>query len=130
MKYNITKVKDKFPKRAARSERTKKKMHLDNYAETIIDVYIPLMVDTTEIYNNLFDRLLDALYDNNKGFETLGMYGGNFTLIASYSTSEFTEQVAIDYVNDVMRIITEVEPSFAEVNEVTINHGDAWYGEW
>lgn len=128
MNYTITKLPEKFPKKVNRSDRTQKKLHIGKYAETIIDVYIPVLVKDHQ--HEIFDKITDAIYENNKGFETCGMWDNKFTLMAMFSTSEFTEQVAIDYVNDIMRIITDVEPSFAEVKEISITYSDAYYGEW
>ena len=134
MNITFTKLNDKFPKKAKRSDRTMKKLHLGSYAETCIDVYIPfknkLDRSLADSDDTLFDRLLDAVESVTGRFETCGLDLSHFTIMYCVNTSTFDVQKVEHTVTEILRALSEVDQAFAEVQEVTVTHGDAWYGEW
>jgi len=134
MKFTFTKLNDKFPKKANRSDRTMKKLHLGSYAETCIDVFIPfktkLTRGTDDADDMLFDRLLDGVESVTGRFETCGLSLGHFSILYCVPTSSFDVEELEKTVTEILRVLSDVEPAFAEVQEVTVIHGDAWHGEW
>lgn len=134
MNITFTKLNDKFPKKAKRSDRTMKKLHLGSYAETCVDVYLPfknnLERTSDDVADKLFDRLLDAVESVTGKFETCGLSLEQFTILYCVPSDSFDVQTEKAKIVEIIRALSDVEPAFAEVEEVTVVHGDAWYGEW
>lgn len=128
MKYTFTKLNDKFPKKANRSDRTLKKLHLGSYAETCVDVSLDYPV---ELYNDeFFDGFYDALYQVLPDFGTFGIYDNKFTFIYTVPSASYNEEDVKTVVNEVLRLISNVDQYFADIKDVSIVYADAWYGEW
>lgn len=136
MKYTITKLNDKFPKKANRSDRTLKKLHLGSYAETCVDISIKFDgsdIDSDYFLDVLYDKLFDAMYTlpfTETEMQTCGMSRNEYTIMYCIPTSEFNEEFIKERIVEVLRLFSEIEPAFSEVQEVGIVHADAWYGEW
>lgn len=134
MVITFNKLNDKFPKKAKRSDRTMKKLHLGSYAETCVDVTFPfknkLARTPDDVEDKLFDRLLDAVESVTGSFETCGLSLDQFSILYCVPSSTFDAQKEEEKIVEIVRALSDVEPAFAEVQEVTVIHGDAWYGEW
>lgn len=133
MKITYTKLNDNIPKKTNRTDRVMKKLHLGKYAETCIDVAVKFPSDlyTNEYYNDvMFDKLYDALNTVLPDFGTFGIFDGTYSFLYCVNSNTFNEHDIERTVHDVFRSLSEVEPYFAEIDEVNVLYGDAWYGEW
>ena len=125
MQYTITKAKETFPKTTSRSKRTLKKLHLGEFAELLVSIDLE-----AGIFSSPFeDELLDAMYEFDSGC----FVGGSLSktsILTQVKTSEFSEDYIKKYCEDLLFILSNIEPQFAEIGHITIEYGDAYYGEW
>lgn len=125
MQYIFEEVKGNFPKTATRSKRTMKKLHIGEYAETLVSV--ELNADTFDTpYEG---ELLDAMYEYDDGI-FVGSNGGGTYILAQLLTSEDIEDKIKKYCEDLLFVLSDIEPKFAEIESITVQYGDAYYGEW
>lgn len=125
MQYSFEKLKETFPKTSSRSKRTLKKMHLGEFAETVVLIDFP-----TATFGTPFEwELLDAMYEHDSGI----CVGGNSKsthMLVQIKTSEFSEEYIKKYCEDLLFALSNIEPHFAEIEHITVQYGDAYYGEW
>lgn len=125
MQYSFEKINEKFPKTSARSNRTLKKLHLREYAETLVSIEL-----TAGIFDNISEnKMLDAMYEYDDNMFVCGGINGT-TVMFQIETSNFSEESIEKYCDGLLLILSEIEISFAEIGKVTIQYGDAYYGEW
>jgi len=125
MQYIFEEVKVNFPKTTTRSNRTKKKLHIGEYAETL--VYIELTADTFDTPYE--DQLLDAMYEFDSGMFVCSN-GGGTSIITQFKTTEVDEDKIKKYCEDLLFVLSDIEPKFAEIGTIAVQYGDAYYGEW
>ena len=136
MNITFTKLKDDFPKKAKRSDRTMKKLHLGPYSQTCVDVCIKY--DGSDIEHDyfmdvLYDKLFDSMYSlpfTESELQTCSTSRSEYSILYCMPTSQFSEELIRERINEVLRLFSEIEPSFSDVKEVNVLYGDAWYGEW
>ena len=125
MQYSITKMKEYFPKRIHRRRRLEKRLYLGDFSETLVSIDLP-----TELFYNPDEcKLLDAIYE----YDDMTFVGGSkngTNIMFQIKTSEFSEEFVKEYCKGLLLILSEIEPSFAEIGLVTVKYGDAYYGEW
>lgn len=125
MQYSFEKINEKFPKTTLRSKRSLKKLHLDDFAETLVSI---------DLSAGLFDvpaedKLLDAIYEYDDSTFVGGSQVGT-NIMFQVKTSEFSENFVKEYCNGLLLILSEIDQSYAEIGNVTVVYGDAYYGEW
>ena len=125
MEYNFLKVNETFPKCTSRSKRSLKKLHLYEFADTLI--YIDFPVATYG--NDNEDVLLDIIHEHDNSCFVFAS-ANNTNIMFDVKTSEFTEEMVKEYCHGLLLRLSEVEPNFAQIEKITINYGDAYYGEW
>lgn len=131
MQYIFSKIKENFPKsNVSRTNRTLKKMHLDGYAVSLASITIPVFLfglDQTQT-----DRCLDVIYEHDDGCFVYSSDIG-FTILHEFDslTDDIsTEKYIHDFIENLIRELSNVEMEFATTQKVTIVYGDAYYGEW
>lgn len=121
MKYKFEKVKENYPKRANRSKRSLKKLHLKEYAETIVSINI-----SYKLLDSPYERkLLNSMYEFDSG-----MFVTNSEVIFYIPTVDFTFKYVQKYCEKLFMILSEIDQSLAEIGIITVRYGDAYYGEW
>ncbi|EON7637146.1 hypothetical protein ABV23_RS01470 [Escherichia coli] len=130
MQYNFSKVKENFPKYTYRSHRNIKKMHLEGYAVSLASVIIP--VHLFELDQTQVDKCLDIIYEHDSGCCICGHDKGFMLLheFDSLPTDEETQQHITEFINKLLCELTNTEMEFANIQEVAVQYGDAYYGEW
>lgn len=124
MQYTFQEVATKYPKRTNRSKRAQKKMHLNKFGEVLVDINIPIAI----FDNDKEAELIDAIYEFD---DNAFVFGSTYvSLMHQRPVSEFNREVIIQYCDNLLRTLSEIDPQFAEVEKVTITYGDAYYGEW
>lgn len=126
MQYLFEKVKENFPKRTYRSKRSLKNMHLNEYAETIVSINFLADVLFAEDKNTLLNAMYE--YDSNMFVSGSVKYGTN--IIFYIPTADFSFEYVEKYCNDLLLVLSNIEPTFAEIESITVQYGDAYYGEW
>lgn len=126
MQYLFEKVKENYPKRTYRSKRSLKKMHLKEYAETIVS--INFLADVLFSANE--NKLLDAMYDFDSNMFVCSSVNDSTNVIFYMSTADFSFEYVEKYCNDLLLVLSNIEPTFAEIENITVQYGDAYYGEW
>lgn len=125
MQYSFEKIKEKYPKTTLRSKRSLKKLHLSEFADTLVSIDFP-----AGLFDNPLEyKLLDAMYEYDNGMFVGGSLTGTNVML-QIKTSEFSEEFVKEYCEGLLLILSEIEPSFAEIGNVTVVYGDAYYGEW
>lgn len=130
MQYNFTKVRENFPTKTYRSQRTLKKMHLQSYAVTLVSIIIP--VDLFSLEREQLLKCLDVIceHDNGSFVCSNGHHVSILTETPTQDEDASTEQFAQNYTNELMYALSNVEMEFANVKTITVSYGDAYYGEW
>ena len=125
MQYSFEKVKEKYPKTTLRNKRSLKKLHLAEFAETLVSIdFAAGLFDVPEE-----DKLLDAIYEYDASTFVGGSKVGT-NIMFQIKTSDFSEEFVKQYCEGLLLILSEIEPNFAEIGNVTVVYGDAYYGEW
>lgn len=131
MQYILSKIVEKFPKsNVKRTNRTLKKMHLDGYAVSLASITIPVYLfglDQTQT-----DRCLDVIYEHDVGCFVCGSDNG-FTILHEFDSlvdDSSTEEYIKNFTETLIRELSNIEMEFATTQTVTIQYGDAYYGEW
>lgn len=125
MQYTFEKIKEKYPKTTARSKRSLKKLHLDEFAVTLVSIDFP-----ATLFGNPDEfKLLDAMWEYDNDIFVGGSLSGT-NIMFQIKTSEFSEDYIKEYCKGMLLILSEIEPSFAEIEFITVVYGDAYYGEW
>lgn len=129
MQITFSKVKETFPKKTYRSERALKKMHLGMYAETLASIRIDVpLFDLGD--KNIENACLDAIceYDNSSFIFTND--GESFTILTTFSALNDAEPFVEQYITNLLCNLTLISMEFASVENITVEYGDAYYGEW
>ncbi|AMM43871.1 virion structural protein [Pectobacterium phage vB_PcaM_CBB] len=126
MQYSFEKVKENYPKRTYRSKRSLKKMHLKEYAETIVS--INLLADVFFSANE--NKLLDAMYEFDSNMFVCSSVNDGTNVIFYMPTADFSFEYVEKYCNDLLLVLSNIEPTFAEIESIAVQYGDAYYGEW
>lgn len=126
MQYLFEKVKENYPKRTYRSKRSLKKMHLKEYAETIVS--INLLADVFFTANE--NKLLDAMYEFDNNMFICSSENDGTNVIFYMPTADFSFEYVEKYCNDLLLVLSNIEPTFAEIESIAVQYGDAYYGEW
>lgn len=130
MQYVFEKVKEKFPSKTYRSERTLKKLHLGKHAKTLISINFPVSVfDCIDTDESLFYSIMDVLYEHDSGCFVHSTQTG-FALVVDISTERFSEDDVKKFIENVLYDLTNIDSKFAEIESITVQYGDAHYGEW
>jgi uncharacterized protein YggL (DUF469 family) len=125
MQYIFEEVKVNFPKSTSRSNRTKKKLHIGEYAETLVSINL-----TADTFDTPYeDQLLDAMYEFDSGM-FVGSNGDGTIILAQLKSSEVNEDKIKKYCEDLLFVLSDIEPKFAEIGTIAVQYGDAYYGEW
>lgn len=128
MQFSFSKVSESFPKKTNRSDRTMKKMHLGLYAETLasIRIEIPLfhLGDKT-----IEDRCIDEICEMDDGSFIFGD-GDSFTVLTTFSSVNDAEHYVKSYVTNMLFRLSMITPELADIGEVQVQYGDAYYGNW
>jgi len=125
MQYIFEEVKVNFPKSTFRSNRTKKKLHIGEYAETLVSINL-----TADTFDTPYeDQLLDAMYEFDSGM-FVGSNGDGTIILAQLKSSEVNEDKIKKYCEDLLFVLSDIEPKFAEIGTIAVQYGDAYYGEW
>ena len=127
MQYTFEKVKENFPKKTYRSQRTLKKMHLGTYARTLINVLIP--VKLFDLHQDIMNKCLDLIYELDDNSFVSSTENG-FSIIIETNTPTDIESETKQYTNNLLRELSNIEMEFASVDKITVQYGDAYYGEW
>lgn len=86
MQYSFEKVKEKYPKTTLRSKRSLKKLHLSEFADTLVSIDFP-----AGLFDNPLEyKLLDAMYEYDNGMFVGGSLTGTNVML-QIKTSEFSE---------------------------------------
>ncbi len=125
MQYTFTEVKSVYPKRTYRSKRTLKKMHLNEFSEMLIDIHLPVQLFDTEKEW----ILLDTIYEFDDNTFVFGDLSSTNIMIQVPSDKFDTESVK-QYCLDLLTELSAIDISFAEIESIVVNYGDAYYGEW
>lgn len=125
MEYKFIEISSIYPKRTYRSKRTLKKLHLNEFSEVLVDINLPVSVfDSSKEF-----LLLDAIYElNSEVFITSD--GKNTHIMMQYMSNEFNKEDIIKYSYELLVELSSIDISFAEIENITILYGDAYYGEW
>ena len=126
MQYSFEKVKENYPKRTYRSKRSLKKMHLKEYAETIVS--INFLADVLFAENE--NVLLNAMYEFDSNMFVCGSVNQGTNVIFYMPTADFSFEYVEKYCNDLLLVLSNIEPTFAEIESIAVQYGDAYYGEW
>lgn len=125
MKYEFTKVNENYLKRKTRSKRSDKKLHLGDYAETLFE-----MILDVNIFNmSTVDEVLDIMYEHDSRM-SVHASGNKTHIMVQLPTSTFNEIYVEQYCAGLLFELTKVEQDFANLNTITVQYGDAYYGEW
>lgn len=125
MQYIFEEVKVNFPKSTTRSNRTKKKLHIGEYAETLVSIDL-----TADTFDTPYEgQLLDAMYEFDSGM-FVGSNGGGTVILTQLKSSEVNEDNIKKYCEDLLFVLSDIEPKFAEIGTIAVKYGDAYYGEW
>lgn len=125
MEYNFLKVNETFPKITSRSKRSLKKLHLHEFADTLIYIDFPAVI----YGNDNEDLLLDIIHEHDNNCFVLAS-SDKTSIMFNVKTSDFSEEMVKEYCHGLLLRLSEVEPNFAKIENITINYGDAYYGEW
>ena len=125
MQYKFDKINEVYPKRTYRSKRTLKKMHLNEFAETLVS--IDLSASVFDAPNE--SKLIDAMYEFDDNIFVFGADTGT-NIMFSLPTQEFSLEVIKKYCEDLLLILSYIDPTFAEIESIAVVYGDAYYGEW
>lgn len=130
MQYNFSKVKETYPKTTNRSNRTLKKMHLGAYAVSLASIVIP--VKLFELSDDVVDKCLDIMYEHDDGCCVMGHKTGFNILIEFDSKLDdvSTEEHIKNFTNKLICELSNTEMDFVNIPKVTVQYGDAYYGEW
>jgi uncharacterized protein YggL (DUF469 family) len=125
MQYTFSKVKESLPKTSARSKRTIKKLHLNEFAESLVSIDL-----TAGLFDSPFEgELLDAIYEYDDS-TFIGGSSNATNILIQIKSSDFSEEYIKKYCEDLLFILSNIEPQFAEIGHITVQYGDAYYGEW
>lgn len=130
MQYNFSKVQETYPKNTNRSNRTLKKMHLGVYAVSLASIVIP--VPMFEYSDDIVDKCLDIIYEHDDGCVVMGHKDG-FNILIEFDTpidDNSTKEYIKNFTNKLICELSNTEMEFANINNVTVQYGDAYYGEW
>lgn len=128
MKYTFTEIKSiNLPKTKTRSARTKKKLHIEEYKVYCVDI---AMVVKGLDYNDKFDAIADRLEELEIDYETFSYDVGVFSIMLTYNLKDYSEQSVKDYCTAALYELTMIDVLFAEVQEINVTVGDAYYGDW
>lgn len=126
MQYSFKKVKENYPKRTYRSKRSLKKMHLKEYAETIVS--INFLADV--LFSENKNALLDSMYEFDSNMFVCSSVNEGTNVIFYMPTADFSFEYVEKYCNDLLLVLSNIEPTFAEIESIAVQYGDAYYGEW
>lgn len=130
MQYIFYKVQETFPKSTQRSNRNLKKMHLGEYSVSLASIIIPvhLFAFSTDVQ----DKCLDVIYEHDDGCFVCGHKDGVMILseFDSLSTDEQEKEYIENFINKMICELSNIEMEFANVDTITVQYGDAYYGEW
>jgi hypothetical protein len=126
MKYTFHEVNSTYPKRTYRSKRTLKKLHLDDFSQTLFNVCLSIaLFDSDKEY-----ELLDAIYDFYNGVSVYGDTTSTTNILVEIDTNKFSPDYAMQYCDILLTKLSAIDGRFAELKNITIEYGDANYGEW
>lgn len=135
MDYTFTKLKEQFPKKTNRTERTKKKLHIDQYAETLVDIVFDIEDYDLHAVDSDYNMLADMLYE----YDSSIFFGSTYytkegvskiSLMHTVCTLDFSEEYIKTYIENLICTISETNIEFAKVHKIDITYGDSYYGEW
>ncbi|AQW88830.1 putative structural protein [Erwinia phage pEa_SNUABM_50] len=125
MQYTFDKVKENYPKRAYRSKRTLKKLHLQEFGVVLASIVINASVFDSQYC----DTLLDAMYEHDDGIFVCGGKDTT-TVLVEIPVGDFSIDYVKNYCHKLLLDLSEIDLSFAEIENITVQYGDAYYGEW
>ena len=131
MQIDFFKIKESYPKnKSYRSQRTLKKMHLGEYAVSLASIKIPVFLFGLE--QNQTDLCLDVIYEHDTGCFICGDDNGFLILheFESLPDDNSTKEYIKKFTENLIRELANIEMEFATIETVTIQYGDAYYGEW
>lgn len=126
MKYTFNEVKATYPKRTYRSKRTLKKLHLDDFSKTLFKLCLGITLFDSDKEN----ELLDAIYNFDSGVFVYGDTISTTNIMVEIDTNKFSPDYAMQYCDIVLTKLSAIDGRFAELKNITIEYGDANYGEW
>lgn len=130
MQYNYTKVQEHFPKNTRRSNRTLKKLHLGTYAVSLASINIPIAL--FDFPTDVVDKCLDIIYEHDDGCFVIGATNG-FTILHEFESKLddcSTKTYLQNFIEKIICELSNTEMEFANVQSISIEFGDAYYGEW
>lgn len=128
MNITSTEFKSTLPRKANRSRRLQKKLHLGEFSQTLVELV--LIADSVDIWNSTkYDAILDALYEADFDFATFGGTGVSFEIMYEQKSSEFSLEDAKEKIDKVLEVLAGVshETVFTRIH---VLHGDSYYGAW
>lgn len=126
MQYTFTEVNANYPTRTYRSKRTLKKLHLQEFSKTLFKISLDISLFDTEKE----DALLDAIYEYDNGVFVYGDITSATTILVEMNTDKFSPDYVMQYCTILLTELSAIDVRFAELENITIEYGDAYYGEW
>lgn len=127
MEIEFTRSKDTLPKKVNRSKRLRKKMHVDEFTETLFRIAFPVRL-FDDVKSDVEDALLDVIYEHDNGVTIIGDNDG-FVIFTVFSEINNPTEFINEYISTLLDKLSTVSTEYKEIKSIAVTYGDANYGE-